>query len=324
MRSAGRVGIGSSAAERPRIQWPDGRDFAFTIFDDTDSATLELVRPVYDVLDGLGLRTTKSVWPLRGEGSPDFSGSTCADPEYLAWTLGLQAKGFEIGYHGATFVTSRRERVIAAIERFNDLYGHYPLSMANHLACRESIYWGADRVTGINRLAYNLLTRFRGNGRFRGHCEGDPLFWGDICKEKVRYVRNFTFKELDTLAACPMMPYHDPERPYVNHWFASSEGRNVEAFNRCLTEANMDRLEARGGASIMYTHFASGFNDDGHINPRFQSLMERLAGKNGWFVPVTTLLDFLAQQRGPTVISDRQRQGLERRWLMSKLTIGPS
>jgi len=316
----GRMSLGRNQ----RIEWPDGKDFAFTIFDDTDNATVERVGPVYDFLDGLGLRATKSVWPLTGEGTPAFSGSTCEDPDYLAWTLGLQAKGFEIGYHGATYVTSPRDRVIAAIERFRDLYGHYPLSMANHLSCAESIYWGADRVTGINRLGYNLLTRFRSNGIFRGHRDGDPLFWGDVCQAKVRYVRNFTFRDIDTLAACPMMPYHDPARPYVNHWFAASEGRDVDAFNRCLSEANMDRLEDGGGACIMYTHFASGFADGGQLNPRFKLLMERLARKNGWFVPVTTLLDFLLERHGPTVITPTQRRGLERNWLRSKLTIGPS
>ena len=56
-----------------------------------------------------------------------------------------------------------------------------------------------------------------------------------------------------------MMPYHDPDRPYVNAWFAASEGADVTAFNRCLSEEHQDRLEAEGGACIMYTHFASGF-----------------------------------------------------------------
>ena len=37
-----------------RIDWPDGKDFAFTIFDDTDLATLENVPPVYELLGGLG------------------------------------------------------------------------------------------------------------------------------------------------------------------------------------------------------------------------------------------------------------------------------
>ena len=318
------VGKRLSVSRNGRIQWPDGKDFAFTIFDDTDNATIERVAPVYDFLCGLGLRTTKSVWPFKGEGTTPFSGSTCEDPDYLAWTLGLLGEGFEIGYHGATYVTSPRERVVAAIERFRDLYGYYPLSMANHTGCAESIYWGADRVTGINRLAYNLLTRFRRRGVFRGDRDGDPLFWGDVCKAKVRYVRNFTFTDIDTLAACPMMPYHDARRPYVNHWFASSEGSHVDAFTRCLSEANMDRLEEDGGACIMYAHLACGFADGAQANPRFSSLIERLARKNGWFVPVTTLLDFLLDQHGPTVITPAQRRGLERRWLLSKLRLGSS
>jgi hypothetical protein len=306
------------------IEWPDGKAFAFTIFDDTDNATVERVGPVYAFLDDLGLRTTKSVWPLGGDGATAFSGSTCADPDYLAWTLDLQARGFEIGSHGASYSTSTRERVIEATDRFRDLYGHDPFALANHTGCAESIYWGSSRLTGTNRVAYNLLTRFKRNGVFRGHVEGDPLFWGDVCQARVRYVRNFTFTDIDTLAACPLMPYHDPERPYVNHWFASSEGSNVESFNQRLSEVNQDRLEASGGACIMYAHFASGFATEGQLDPRFKTLMERLARKNGWFVPVTALLDFLLERHGPTVISPAQRAGLERRWLRSKLSVGPS
>lgn len=307
-----------------RLEWPDGRDFAFTVFDDTDLATLENVSPVYDFLAGLGLRTTKSVWPVKGEGAPSIGGLTCEDPGYLAWTRDLQAREFEIGYHGATYVTAPRSLVVAAIERFRELYGHYPRAMANHAGCAELIYWGTDRVSGVNRLAYDALTRFSRRGMFRGHRDGDPLFWGDVCRDKVRYVRNFTYSDIDTLAACPMMPYHDPDRPYVNCWFASSEGADVHAFNRRLSEANQDRLEAQGGACIMYTHFASGFLRDGALNPRFTALMERLARKRGWFVPVSALLDYLAAQHGETVLTAAQRRGLERRWLLSKLRVGHS
>jgi hypothetical protein len=304
------------------IAWPDGKAFAFTIFDDTDLATVERVAPVYALLTDLGLRTTKSVWAMEGEGNPSYKGSTSDDPVYLAWTLGLQAAGFEIGSHGATFSTSPREKVIESMDRFRERYGHDPATLANHTGCGEAIYWGADRLTGVNRLAYNVLTRFRNNGTFRGHLEGDSHFWGDICRARVRYVRNFTFTDIDTLAACPLMPYHDPVRPYVNHWFASTEGRNLRTFNERVTEASIDRLEASGGACVMYTHFASGFTDDGRLDPRFRATMERLAGKNGWFVPVATLLDFLLAQRGPTILTNAQRRSLERRWLFGKLSVG--
>ena len=303
-------------------EWPDGKDFAFTVFDDTDLATLDAVGPVYDLLEDLGFRTTKSVWPIRGRAVPRIPGLTSEDPEYLAWTLDLQKRGFEIGYHGATFVTSTRDVVIRAIEEFRVAYGHYPLTMANHSGCQESIYWGVDRVTGIHRVVYNLLTRFAKADMFRGHKAGDPLFWGDICEAKVRYVRNFTFSDINTLAACPVMPYHDPKRPYVNAWFAGSEGADVFAFNRCISEDNQDRLEAARGACIMYTHFASGFVTNGKVDARFEALMRRLARKNGWYVPVATLLDYRAGSKGPITIQPSERARLERRWLASKLRVG--
>ena len=51
----------------PKITWPDGKAFAFTIFDDTDFATVEKVGPVYSLLADCGLRTTKSCWVVRGD-----------------------------------------------------------------------------------------------------------------------------------------------------------------------------------------------------------------------------------------------------------------
>ncbi len=306
-----------------RVEWPDGKAFAFTIFDDTDLATLENVRPVYAFLDEIGMRTTKSVWPISLGSSPRIQGSTCDDRDYAAWTVDLQRAGFEIGYHGASNVTATRADVVRALERFETLYGHAPRAMANHADCEEGMYWGAHRLSGSSRLMYNMLTRFRNADRYRGHIEGDPLFWGDLCRSRVRYVRNFTFAEIDTLAACPMMPYHDPDRPFVDRWFASAEGRDVEAFVACLSEANQDRLEAKGGACIMYTHLADGFLVDGALHPRFEQLMRRLAGKNGWFVPTTTLLDHLAGSE-PAVIGPSERRALERRWLRSKWHVGHS
>jgi len=306
------------------VAWPDGRAFAFTVFDDTDLATVDRVKPVYDLLRDLGMRTTKSVWAMSAPGVPRIGGATCDDLEYRAWTLTLQAAGFEIGSHGATPGTTPRALVGQSLDRFREIYGQDPSALANHSGCLESIYWGEARVSGTARAAYTVMTRFQRRGAFRGHIEGDPLFWGDLCRDRVRYVRNFTFNTIDTLDACPVMPYHDPARPYVQAWFASSEGRNVEAFTARISEAAQDRLESAAGACVMYTHFASGFVHDGRVDPRFRTLMERLARRNGWFVPVTPLLDHLAAQRGVTVLTSGQRRSLEWRWLRSKARVGHS
>ena len=304
------------------LTWPDDKRFAFTVFDDTDSQTRANGEPVYRLLEELGFRTTKSVWPAAPIGTPSDPGSTCADPDYRAWVQGLAARGFEIGFHMATSHTSPRAFTIAALDQFAAYFGRYPRSMANHYFSNEDIYFGDARLSGAYRMAYNLLTGYRNRRRFRGHIEGDPLFWGDVCRDRIWYVRNFVFRDINTLAACPSMPYHDPERPYVNRWFASTEGAIISSFVDRLDEGSQERLEAEGGCCIMYTHFGLGFYRDGALHPRFVELMTRLSRRKGWFVPVSTLLDYIEATRGPVVLTRQGRSRLERRWLGHKMRYG--
>ena len=194
--------------------------------------------------------------------------------------------------------------------------------MANHYLSQEGIYWGPNRLSGWRRQIYNLVTLRRGNYELCGHLEATPCFWGDYCQQRIRSVRNFVFPGINTLRACPMMPYHDPQRPYVNEWYASSEGGEAKSFLQCVGEANQDQLESEGGACIMYAHFAYGFYDPASgLNPRFRALMERISKKNGWFVPVRDLLDHLRKQ-GRHQLTDPERATMERRWLFHKLRHG--
>jgi hypothetical protein len=306
----------------PSQIWPDGKSFAFTIFDDTDAATTEAVRPVYAFLADHGLRTTKSCWPIRGTGEASLPGDTCEDPHHVKWLQTLQDQGFEIGFHLSTFCTSRRNDVIRALDRVRDCFGHDPYTAANHTGCDESMYWGSARLSGARRLAYNLMTRFRNNGKFRGHVEGDDLFWGDLCRQRVRYFRNFTFPETNTLAQCPAMPYTDPLRPFVNYWFAGSDAQKPYRYAECLSEKNQDALEAGGGACILYTHFAFGFNAKDGLDREFERLTDRLSRKNGWFVPTHVLLDYLLARKTQHEITAAQRRAMEWRWLWGRIRSG--
>ncbi len=306
------------------ITWPDGKSFAFTIFDDTDYSTLDNTVPVYKFLSDYGFRTTKSIWPIKGTETPRIGGSTCEDTDYLNWINRLRDNGFEIALHNATYHTSTRHDTIRGIDRFKELFSDFPSSHANHSGCDEGVYWGDARLTGLNRLIYNILTMNKNKNAFKGHVEDSFLFWGDICREQIKYVRNFVFDDINTLNACPYMPYFDKKRPYVNNWFASSEGAKVESFCDTIIEKNQDRLVGEGGACIMYTHLACGFYTDGKLNPRFKELMKRLSKLNGWFVPVSTLLDYIIEQRGEYTLTDRDRNKLERKWLLHKIRFGHS
>jgi hypothetical protein len=276
------------------------------------------------MLFDLGFRTTKTVWPFKGDQEPVRGGTTCEDPEYLTWVQKLQQQGFEIALHNATYHTSNREQVIYGLEQFKKYFNSYPVTHINHVGCNENIYWGWGRVSGLNKLLYSIFLKFKNLRQYEGHIEGSELFWGDLCKKHIQYVENFSFPDINTLKACPYMPYFDKKRHYVNQWFAASEGGNCETFNETISEENQDRLEAEGGACIMYTHFGVRFYENGLLNPRFKKLMERLSSKAGWFVPVSTMLDHIRKQKGNHSLSFFERYQLEWRWFIGKLISGGS
>lgn len=302
--------------------WPNGKQFAFSIFDDPDSQTWEAGRAVYGVLQDLGFRTTKGVWPLAAIRQASDHGLTCAAPGYVDWMRELVAAGFEAGYHNATSHTCYREESRRGLERFEEIFGGTPKTAANHYFCEDNLYWGEDRLSDWRRSAYNVLTRYRQAGRYHGHQTGHPLYWGDLAQQKITYLRNFVFSDVNCFNPCPFFPYHDPARPLIKQWYCAAEGSNFQNFSRTLTDQAQDRLEAEGGLCIMYVHFGHQFHENGRVQPGFLRTMERLAGKNGWFAPVGTILDYVRAQRGEHEITDRERAALERRWLWHKVRYG--
>src|SRR5690242_11098109 len=106
-----------------RPSWPDGKRFAFTIFDDPDKQTVEEGRLVYSLLADLGFRTTRGVWPSGPVREVNSKGATCADADYRRHTQSLQDVGFEVGYHNATKHSSTRAETIEGLDRFRDYFG---------------------------------------------------------------------------------------------------------------------------------------------------------------------------------------------------------
>jgi hypothetical protein len=305
-----------------KIAWPNNKKFAFTIFDDTDRSNLKDSKIIYQYLEELGFKTTRSVWMLNNNDNSEEKGVTCENNLYLDWLLEIKNKGFEIGYHNATSNSSTRQNTKKALDKFVKIFDQMPVVMANHSENKENIYWGSHRLSGSRKIIYNILTFFKKNKYYEGHKKSSSYFWGDFCKEYVSYVRNFVFSDINTLKCCPYMPYQDLTKPYVNSWFASSEGNNVEMFNKCISNKNQDRLEIEGGACIMYTHFADGFCKNGELSEKFKVQMKRLSKKNGWFVPVSTLLEFLKKQNTSQIIDKSQISELEWKWLFNKLILG--
>jgi hypothetical protein len=301
------------------LHWPGGAQFAFTIVDDTDFASVRSAKPVYDFLADNGLRTTKTVWPLRAMRKSVIGGQTLEDPDYRNWVLKLQARGFEIALHGVAPGISARSRVVGGLDYFREVVGADPTVHTNHVSQREGIYWGPDRLDGSLRWLYRTYRKTRTHLRYEGESPDSPHFWGDVCRQRVKYVRNFVFQDINTLKMDQLMPYHDTRRPYVRHWFSSSNGDDPEAFCRLISEANQDRLEAEGGACIVYTHLGVAFHE---LPAEFRRLITRLGRKAAWFVPATPLLDHIGNARGWTVVGENRQElaRMQRRWAWERST----
>jgi hypothetical protein len=296
-----------------RVDWPEGRRFAFTIVDDTDHATAARIRPIYTLLARLGLFITKTVWVLPAPEDPRWGeGETLADPDYRELVVELQKSGFEIALHGVRGTSSTRAQIEDGLARYRAVLGGPPRIHVNHSRNADNLYWGGARLPRWRRV----LHLHRGApASSSGHDPDSTYFWADLCARSVDYVRALSFSGLDTLARDPYMPYHDARFPLVKAWFSCSDAGDISAFRRLMTPTRISSLAQEGGAAIVYTHFgAPGFLDDnGEVAPAVREALERVASlRGGWFRPASEVLDHL---RGGLlrVLSPLQRARLESR-----------
>lgn len=300
-----------------KITLPEGKRFAFSILDDTDDATVGNVKPLYDLLYELGFKTTKTVWASDcPEGSRlFFAGQTLQNKEYLEFVHELDDRNFELAWHCATMESSRRARTTSALDFFRDEFGYYPTLHCNHGHNQENIYWGTKRYSNLLfRQIIKLASKHQ--EQFTGEDESSSYFWGDLCKQHFKFVRNFTFSELNTLKFDPNMPYHLTDRPYVNYWFSTTDVPDVSHFIKLVTRERIEQLSTDKGICIISTHLGKGYVNKGKIHPDVRSTLEHLAGLNGWFVPVSEILEFLLQNKSTGEISRLGQLGLEWRHLV--------
>jgi len=306
----------------PQMNFPSSKLFAFSILDDTDDSTLENVKPAYDFLTATGFRTTKTVWPLDcPEGSRIFfAAETLQHKPYRDFVHNLARDGFEIAFHGATMESSRRERTLRALEYFKAEFGRYPRVFCNHGHNRENLYWGPKRFQSRMLRRFLRFTKSEAAEYFSGEMEQSEYFWGDLCQQRITYVRNFTFDKVNVLDVDRVMPYRLNETKFVNYWFSTADAPDVNAFNRLLTRERIDRLEQSGGVCIISTHLGKGFVKNGRLNTETTGTLRYLSSKRGWFVPVVDVLDYLRQCRGhDRALERREITRLERRFMIDKI-----
>lgn len=299
-----------------RINWPGGHEFAFTVVDDTDGATVANIKPVYDYLIEHRILTTKTCWVYPPRDTV-YKGESLQDNDYLEFMRDIQRRGVEIGFHNAGSGEFTREETLAALEEFKEKLGAYPTLHINHSNNVENLYWGKERFSGPVRWLYSLK---------KNHvlsCGSDPAseyFWGDFSKTHFKYIRNRTFNGLNTLKEDPRLVYQEVEKQeYSNYWFSSSDGMRLVPFLKLLSKERVDKLVKEHGCAIVYTHFAYDFVDKkGILNEGFKRAIDYLASKNGWFVPASQLLDYILENKEYEPSKSYEAR-MDIRWLIERI-----
>ncbi len=279
------------------IIFPNRKKFAFTIIDDTDDGFLENIKPVYDFLFEKGFRTTKTVWVYPVRDNENAKGDSLQNSEYLKYVKLLIERGFEIALHNVGSGKFYRSEILDGIEKYRDLLGVYPKIHINHSYNPDNIYSGEKRFAKLLRpIVKKIYPQYF--GKFSGDIQTSQFFWGDKHKQLIKFARNYEFETLNILKKVPELPYRDKEFiQYSNYWFASTFAPNQWVFNHIINENAIDKLEEEGGVGIVYTHFGYYKYENGKIDESFKRKMEYLSKKEGWFVPVSELLEFLLKNK---------------------------
>jgi hypothetical protein len=297
------------------LLYPSGAEFAFTILDDTDDTTVANGQPVYDFLNDLGLRTTKTVWafdtPPENRG-PYFAGETLSSPEYLKWVHQLAANDFEIAFHNATMGSSLRQDTIKALDFINSEFGQQVRLHCNHGQNLENLHWGSDRYRSyMIRKLLCFISMFLSHKKFEGNNPESPYYWSDIADERLTYMRAFTYRQLNGMKNSPRRPYHDKTKQNKTLFFNTTDAPDVLAFNKLVNPSTIDKLQKENGWAIVTSHLGKGFYWNNRLDPEFKENMEYLASLPGWFVPTSQLLDFLTIESGEYEISTIEQFRME-------------
>jgi hypothetical protein len=293
------------------VVFPEEKKFAFSLLSGIKNVPAATLRPVYRLLEELGLRCTQVVSSFA---APQGAGCSLDDSEFREFIVELNERGFEIGWAGACAESSERARTIEGLERFREVIGRYPRVYVNHALRRENLYWGNDRIDQPLLKAVLHRAAPTPSGYFQGHLESSAFWWGDVCQQRLDYVLNLTFDDVNLTRINPSMPYHDPSRPSVRYWFSASDAADCSDFNQLLRPDRQQKLERDGGYCIVATDLSRGFVRNHEVERLARKRFEALAARPGWFVPVSTLLDHLRSAQTTEVLSGEEWDRMQWKW----------
>ncbi|MAT38949.1 MAG: hypothetical protein CL946_05025 [Ectothiorhodospiraceae bacterium] len=290
---------------RAKVLWtPHPYKAGFSITDDTDRATYQQVKIVYDHLRDIGFPVTKTVWSFEPQepcGVPPMheereETALLVHDEYFQYCKQLASEGFEICSHGASGGNNPREFTLESLELLQQEFGQTD-TYIQHSKNACNLYY-EEKVA--NDPVFRFLLKLYSRNKCFGEVEGSKYFWGDVCRERIKQIRLFRTRNTNTLAVNPSMPYYDANKPYVRSWFAATR----RAFADCATSDAIDKLKRENGLTVLYQYLRSYADlDTNRVTDEFHQGTKRLVDDGEiWLAPVRDTLDRLRAMQGLFVV----------------------
>jgi hypothetical protein len=267
---------------RGRVIWPPyPYEAGFCVTDDTDAATYEQVRAVYEFLLSRRFVTTKTVWPFLPSdrcGIPPtpqstLRGITLQDERYHAFCKMLHDKGYEICLHGASAGNNLRESTIRAFDFVRATIGPADTFIC-HAKNADNMYWN-EKITSL--FPFNCLIKLVSRYESSGEIPTSPYFWGDICRDTIQQIRLYRTRCVNTLRKNPSMPYYCYNRPYVNGWFSATK----RSIGDCAQQEEQEKLVEQNGLTVLYQYLHRYADPNGRdLNKRFVDAIDSLVSND--------------------------------------------
>jgi hypothetical protein len=310
--------------------YPEGFDFAFTIVHDADNAYSKRLRPLYDVFDALGIKTSITVFAFGHLSEKETSlkgdfwsrkGVPLSDSVELEFYKSLTKNGHEIGLHTASDLSDTRDVMIKAFEYFNQKFGYYPPLYVEHrsednLECiqregnnPESNYYVIDILNKYQPWVWCITPSaipYEGRGEYFNLLKDTPKYFNSDLVKLYYTAKNFIktgrwnlqFGENHLLIFENNTPFdhYVTARYGLNKTFrrtGRSENAHGAGFLKWYTKKNIDQLAKDRGLAIVYTHLNSGWLDPEtkKMSTDIEDVLTYISEKDVWLAPATKILD---------------------------------
>jgi len=168
---------------------------------------VENIKPIYDLLETLGFRTSKTAWMKKcvGRSKNFYRSQTMEEPEYAEYVHSLKKRD------SRSVSTAPRWNRVLGINfgcpgKIQGTFRGIPEDSLQPCRKQGQPLLGSGTVQHAGIPSCLQIDPFFESTLLSGQDPESDFFWGDACRNHIKYMRNFCYDEVNVLKINPSMP----------------------------------------------------------------------------------------------------------------------